>query len=282
VVGSQLQVFVGNPNLKTARAWNYELNTSFFGNAIGLVSLSAYYKEIEDMYHMLNNFNTSAVRDEQGALQDTIMQSFGIKWASQMGTSPYNLTLPYNSPKPTKVWGFEFEHQINFRFLPGLLKNFVLSYNASVVRSETVTWASRTDSVLYDPPGPLPPTYRKFNVLVERKQKLEGMPEFFGNVSLGYDFGRFSGRVSVFHQGEHNVSYSAGGFSDEVTMAFTRVDVVIKQGLTNNLFLTFNVSNLTNLEDGSFIRSTVYNRTHFNQSEKYGLTADFGVTLQLE
>lgn len=286
-VGSQLQVFVGNPKLKTARAWNYELNTSFFSNTIGLISLSAYYKEIADMYHMLNNFNTTAVRDAQGALQDTLMQRFGIAWPSQMGAAPYNLTLPYNSPRPTKVWGFEFEHQISFRFLPGLLKNIVLSYNASIVRSEAFIWISRIDSVFYDPPGPIPPTWRKFTVLAERKQKLEGMPEFFGNVALGYDLGRFSGRISVFHQGEHNVSYSAGGLSDQITMAFTRVDLTLKQGLTDNLALLLNISNATNLEDGSVINNSspdqgVFNRRLFNQSEKYGLTADFGLTWQLQ
>lgn len=281
-VGSQLQVYVGNPKLKTARAWNYEINTSFFGNTIGLISLSAYYKEIEDMYHMMRNFNTAAVRDNQGALQDTLMQRFGIAWSSQMGTSPYNLTLPYNSPRPTKVWGFEFEHQINFDFLPGLLKNVVLSYNASVVRSEAFLFGSTIDSVFYDPPGPIPPTWRKFTVLTERKQKLEGMPEFFGNVSLGYDLGKFSGRVSVFHQGEHNVSYSASGLSDNVTNAFTRVDLALKQGITNNVALFFNLSNATNVEDGSSTVNRVFERKLFNQSEKYGLTADFGVTLRLE
>ncbi len=282
-----MQVFVGNPRLKTARAWNYELNTSFFSNTIGLISLSAYYKEIADMYHMLNNFNTTAVRDARGVLQDTLMQRFGIAWPSQMGAAPYNLTLPYNSPRPTKVWGFEFEHQINFGFLPGLLKNIVLSYNASLVRSEAFIWISRIDSVFYDPPGPIPPTWRKFTVLAERKQKLEGMPEFFGNVALGYDLGRFSGRVSVFHQGEHNVSYSAGGLSDQITMAFTRVDLTLKQGLTDKLALLLNLSNATNLEDGSVINNSspdqgVFNRRLFNQSEKYGLTADFGLTLQLQ
>jgi outer membrane receptor protein involved in Fe transport len=285
-VGSQLQVFVGNPKLKTARAWNYEVNTSFFGNTIGLISLSAYYKEIEDMYHMLNNFNTTAVRDNQGVAQDTLMQRFGIKWSSQAGTAPYFLTLPYNSLKPTKVWGFEFEHQINFGFLPGLLKNFVLSYNASIVRSEAFVWISKIDSVFYDPPGPIPPTWRKFTVLAERKQKLEGMPEFFGNVALGYDIGRFSGRISVFHQGEHNISYSANGLADQITMAFTRVDLTFKQGVTNNLALFMNISNATNLEDGSLINNSSpdqgFNRRLFNQSEKYGLTADFGITVKLE
>jgi hypothetical protein len=119
-------------------------------------------------------------------------------------------------------------------------------------------------------------------VLVEKKQKLEGMPEFFGNIALGYDIGRFSGRVSVYHQGEHNVSYSANGLSDQVTNAFTRVDLALKQGITDNLFLFLNVGNVTNIEDGSSIRNRVYGRKLFDQIEKYGLTADFGLTVQLE
>ncbi len=280
-VGTSLQVYVGNPNLKTAQAWNYEINTSFFGDAIGLISVSAYYKEIEDMFHMLNNFNTTAVKDDQGVYQDTLMQRFGIKWSSQMGSAAYNLTLPYNSPKPTKVWGFEFEHQINFTHLPGFLKYFVLSYNASVVRSEAYIWASKIDSVYYDPPGPAPATYKKFYVLTERKQKLEGMPEFFGNVALGYDIKRFSGRISVFHQGEYNISYSASGLSDRVNNPFTRVDLTLKQGLNDNISVFLNVSNLTDIEEGSSIYNRVYDRKLFRNSERYGITADFGINIKL-
>ena len=146
---------VGNPELKSAEAWNYELNTSFFGNEIGLISFSVYYKEINYMYHMLNNFNTAAERDANGILQDSIMMYFGIDWKSQMGTSAYNLTLPYNSPEPTKVWGFEFEQQINFHFLPGLLKNIVLSYNFSLINSETTIYLSKIITSV-DSSGPIP------------------------------------------------------------------------------------------------------------------------------
>lgn len=269
-VGGRFEVWVGNPNLKTATAWNFEVNPTFFSNTIGLISFSAYYKRIDDMYHMLNRFNTTG---------DSMLHYFDIQWASQMKKTAYDLTLPYNSPKPTEVWGFEFEHQINLKFLPGLAKHFILSYNASVVRSEAVLYGSKTITYI-DSSGkfPLP---KSMNTLVERKQKLEGMPEFFGNVSLGYDIGDFSARVSVFHQGEHNVSYSASGLSDNVTNAFTRVDLAVKQGITKNLALFLNVSNLTNVEDGSSIINRVHDRKLFNQSEKYGTTADFGLTVQL-
>jgi TonB-dependent receptor len=269
-VGGAFEVYVGDPKLKTATAWNFEVNPTFYSNTIGLISLSAYYKEIDGMYHMLNDFNTTG---------DSILYHFGIGWASQMKTTPYNLTLPYNSRKPTKVWGFEFEHQINLKFLPGPAKHFLLSYNASMVRSETVLYGSKTITWI-DRSGKIPLTKSK-NILVERKQKLEGMPEFFGNVSLGYDIGDFSARVSAFHQGEHNVSYSANGLSDLVTNAFTRIDVAVKQGITRNLSLFLNVSNLTDVGDGSSIVNRIQHRRLFNQSERYGTTVDFGLTAQL-
>ena len=276
-VGTQRQVYVGNPGLKTAEAWNFEINPTFFGNEIGLISFSAYYKEIKNFYHMLINFNTQAERDAQGVLQDSIMQYFGIQWKSQMQTTPYDLTLPYNSPELTKVWGFEFEHQISFHFLPGLLKNIVLSYNASIIRSETVVYGSRTITYI-DTTGPIPlPKYK--NILITSKQKLEGMPEFLGNISLGYNIDGFSGRVSVFHKGKHNVSFSAGGFSDLETNAFTRIDIALKQKITDFLAVFVNINNVTNVEDGSTLVRRAYNYSLFDQSEQYGLTADVGVYL---
>ncbi|MBK7106029.1 MAG: TonB-dependent receptor [Ignavibacteriae bacterium] len=273
---SRPQVYVGNIGLKSAQAWNFEINTSFFTNEIGLISISAYYKEIDDMFHMLNNFNTFAVRDEQGVLQDTLIQHFGIKWPSKMGTTPYDLTLPYNSPKPTKVWGFELEHQINFLFLPGFLKNFVLSYNASIVRSETVTYGSQTISYI-DSSG-LIPLRKSKNILIERVQQLEGMPEFFGNISLGYDLDGFSARISLFHKAKHNVTFSARS-DDRVTKPFTRIDLVVKQKITDYLSAFVNVNNLTDVEEGSDLVRRQYDYTLFDQSERYGLTLDFGVTL---
>lgn len=267
-VGTSFEVYVGNPKLKTAEAWNFEFNTSVFSNTIGLISVSAYYKEIKNMYHMLNDFNT---------VGDTLIERFGIGWASQMKSTPYNLTLPYNSHKPTKVWGFEFEHQINFDFLPGLLRNIVLSYNASIVRSEAYIWGSRIDSTLYDPPGPIPPTWKKFTVLTERKHKLEGMPEFFGNIAMGYDVGGFSARLSLYYQGEHIDTYSATSLSDRNINVFTRLDLALKQKITDNISLLLNVNNLTDVEEGSSISNNVFNRVMFDQSEKYGITIDFGV-----
>jgi len=269
-VGTQFQAYIGNTSLKTAQAWNYEVNTTIFGNEIGLISVSAYYKQIKDMYHMLNNFNT---------VGDTLIDFFHITWRSQMGATPYNLTLPYNSPRPTKVWGFEFEHQINFHFLPRPLSNLVLSYNASVVRSEAYVYGSQTVTYI-DSSGPFPLIKSK-NILVERKHELEGMPRFFGNVSLGYDDGSFSARISVFHKGKHSISFSANGLADQVTQAFTRVDLTVKQKVLRFLSVYLNCNNLTNVKEGRTIEDTIYGISMFDPSERYGLTADLGVSIEL-
>ena len=169
----------------------------------------------------------------------------------------------------------DLNYQISFHFLPGLLKNIVLSYNASLIRSETIVYGSKTITYI-DTTGPIPlPKYR--NILVTSKQKLEGMPEFLGNVSLGYDVAGFSGRVSLFHKGKHNVSLSAGGFNDLETNAFTRIDIALKQRITDYLAVFVNIHNVTNVEDGSTLIRRIYGYSLFDQSEQYGLTADVGV-----
>lgn len=263
---------IGNPNLKAAKAWNFEINTSVFGNDIGLISVSVFYKEIEDMYHLISGIQVNGQR---------VLDSLGIGYKTPFNNLDYGLTFPYNSSKPTKVWGFEIEHQANLRFLPGLLANFVLSYNISLIRSETYITTSRVEQYLATIPGIPFPIEKSRTVMYENKQKLEGQPEFFGNFALGYDIGGFSARVSVFFQGEYNQSFSANQRSDRVVNKFSRWDLAVKQEITENIFVLFNLNNFTNSEEGTSIKNRIMNWTLPDWSEKYGVSADLGVKIIL-
>jgi TonB-dependent receptor len=274
--GGNKQLLLGNPLLKTAEAWNVELNTSFYGNVIGLFSVSAFYKEIENMYHWLNGINTAG---------DTLVKNLGLQWKSLYGPKDtYQLTIPYNSPKPTKVWGFEIEHQINFMFLPGLLRNIVLSYNASLVKSETYLIAAKTDTtykIVQIIPGVTIKVPEYKDRPIEKKQQLENQPQFYGNISLGYDIEGFSFRISLFHQSEYNLTFSPSGRADQIMNGFTRLDIALKQKFTDYLSAVFNVSNITNVNEDNSIYNRVNEYKIPNTSERYGTTFDFGIKLDL-
>jgi outer membrane receptor protein involved in Fe transport len=268
---------IGNPGLKNAKAWNYEANASFFGNEIGLITVSAYYRQIDDMFHTVSGIIGDYKPGDPGSVLDTL----GITWRPDVATgAPITLTYPVNSSKPTKVWGFEIEHQANLGFLPGLLSNIVLSYNLSIVRSETWVLGYKVDTTYaIIPPIPFPlPQYT--SRLIESKQKLEGQPEMFGNVALGYDLGGFSGRISVFFQGEYNRSYSAGRMGDPVVRDFSRWDLSLRQRVTPNISVFFNLNNFTSVEEEVYTTNRVDNWEVLQSSQKYGLSGDLGVRVE--
>lgn len=272
--GTVNNLFVGNPNLKASKAWNYEVNTSVFSNDIGLISLSAFYKEITDDHHVLNG---------AGIVGPRFLDSLGIRWNTALTKGGYQLTVPYNASAPTKVWGFEFEHQANLSFLPGYLQFLVLSYNFSIIRSQTHLVTTVIDTSWIVTPSEFgdirTPVYA--NRIVDRTQKLEGQPEFFGNIALGYDLGDFSARLSIFHQGEFNRTFSAGGLTDGITGKYTRWDLTVKQRFSDHISLLMSISNLLDVEENTYTTNRLYNWTRLNTSQRYGLTADIGVRIDL-
>jgi outer membrane receptor for ferrienterochelin and colicin len=253
-------ITVGNPNLEDAKAWNYEVNTSFFSNYIGLFSVSGFYKEITDAFHTVNGITLSRANGQE------ILDSLGIPVTNPFVTD-FQIQYEYNSDKPTKVWGFEVEHQINFWYLPGFLSNFLLNYNFSFIRSETYITSS-TVKTIYDP---FP---RNVTVLIESKQKLEDQPDFFANISLGYDVGGFSSRISLFYQGEYNQTFSTDGTRDVIVNPFTRLDLILKQEIIqDHLSIMLNFNNLTNVQEGTRIVNRGTGWKLENETERYGRTA---------
>ncbi len=263
---------VGNPNLRVSQAWNFEVNTSVFSNTLGLISASVFYKEIKDDIHVLNG---------GGMVGPRFLDSLGIRWNTALTSGGYQVTIPYNTTAPTKVWGLEFEHQANLNFLPGYLQFLVLSYNFSIIRSETHIIATRTDTTFAESVTEfgtiLIPSYS--NRVIDKVQKLESQPEFFGNIALGYDYADFSVRLSVFYQGEFNANFSPDGRTDGLTGSYTRTDLTMKQKLTPNVAVTLAVNNLFDVEETTSTTNRTDNWTRLTGSQRYGRTADFGVRI---
>jgi outer membrane receptor protein involved in Fe transport len=210
-----------------------------------------------------------------------VLDSLGVKHIPSFADQLYALYYPFNSTKPTRVWGFEVEHQANLHFLPGLLRNIVLSYNFSIVRSETYIPSVLIEEYEVQIPGFPFPTKKLRYLLEEHKQKLEGQPESFGNFALGYDIGGFSARISMFYQGEFNHTFSPNRRSDTIENSYTRWDLAVKQIITEKVSILLNVNNLTNVKEGTSIVNRVLSRTFVNENEIYGMTADLGIRIEL-
>jgi TonB-dependent receptor len=264
---------IGNPALRDAKAYNYEINTSLYSNYLGLFSVSAYYKEITDMYHTINGLQVF-YQDGQ-----RVLDSLGLNVVNPFGNGDFNITYQSNSSKPTRIWGVEVEHQINFWYLPSVLSNIVLSYNFSLIRSETYV-PTNTYVTYFLQIGPVKVPKVK-PIIVDMKQKLENSPDFLLNVSLGYDIAGFSARISVFHQSASNSFFSTDGKTDQQINGFTRWDIALKQKINDYITLTFNLNNITNVEEGTSIVNRVYGWTLLNSSQKYGMSGDLGVRVSL-
>ncbi|HUI29596.1 MAG TPA: TonB-dependent receptor [Candidatus Acidoferrales bacterium] len=276
-------VIMGNPNLKDPKAWNFEINPQIYSSTIGLISVSAFFKRIDDLYHQMD-----AVGISTG--YDSVLNAIGVTWQNtnyfkQLGSkSSFLFTVPYNATQPTYVWGLEFEHQMNFLFLPGFLANTSLSYNFSITHSQTyiITRELVPDSVAHVVrgdttwgPGP------GHNIAVNAKRNSENQPVFYGNAALGYDIGGFSARVSVFFQSQYVQSYSADGTQDIRVNGFVKLDLALRQQLTKAFSLFFNVDNLTNTQETTSQVNTVNNWFLNSTRELYGTSAELGLRITL-
>ncbi len=261
---------MGNPDLENADVWNYEFQIQFYGNDIGEFSINAFYKNIDGLVQATNGIQLFG---------ENTIDSLGINWSSYQVKYPYNKNSTYklytyfNSPKPTRVWGFEVEHQANFRYLPGLLKNIVLNYNLSLLRSET--WTLDVSQIETD---------QTIDVISYKKQKLSDMPEFFVNVILGYDIEGFSFRISYFYQGEYPIDNYPGIQIRENKLS--RLDIAIQQQIFQNIFIVLEANNITNsVEEVSYQPSPVSygSGAPWQTAQEYrlGTNYNFGVRVDL-
>ncbi len=294
---------IGNPNLKDAKAWNFEVNTQLFSGKIGLVSVSAFYKIIHDLFHQTNNVAISwvnaikqspdSVVNTHYKVLDSLIGSTGARWQTdprfvQAIHSGFitAVSMAYNSTSPSYAWGFELEHQMNFGFLPvSWLQHITLSYNISVTRSQTSIILSKTipDSAWKERQGSRPAHWQAqdIQVPVVVTRQSEDQPKFYANAALGYDIRGFSSRISMFYQDQYTKSYSTNGTTDQVVNSFTKFDLSLKQEISAGISLILNVNNLTNRKDET---SSINNLRDWDiplTAELYGRTMDFGVRILL-
>ena len=126
-------------------------------------------------------------------------------------------------------------------------------------------------------PGSRPPKYQYSYNETERKGPMPGQAEQIANLSLGYDSGDLSVRLSILYQGASISGVGVIAEQDTWNDAFTRFDMSMKYKITNWINVHMNLMNITNQPDRAFYGSTTYPSSKYY----YGMNANAGLELIL-
>jgi TonB-dependent receptor len=228
----------GNPHIKHTKARNYDVFLSTY-NEYGLATLGGFYKTLDDIDYI------KTIRLVGGEF------------------NAFTLTEPTNGAR-SKVYGFEIDLQTNFRFLPSPFDGIVLNANYSRIWSETF--------FPYFEIVRRPPTFRATPLDTVRAGRVPGQADHIANVSLGYEKGGFTGRISMVYQGASLRTVGQRSELDGYSNASYRWDLTVSQKIYKGTGLFLNVNNLSNQPEDAYLGRVSYP----TREEFFGWTADLG------
>ncbi len=254
-----------NKDLRTSRSRNYDASLSVYRNKIGFFTASYFYKEIDDL---ISSIQFRKVPDQ------TILPDLEIKEAGQNAITVYSYI---NNPTPAWVKGIELDWQTNFWYLPSILKGLVLNINYTHLQSEVSIPAFKIQEIPIEPRPRRPPFTEKVLVDTVTVSPLPDQPNDILNLTLGYDFKGFSGRVSLFYQVGSVIGRGSATFDDyddSFVDDYFRMDVSMKQKLVGGAELFLNLNNV-NAEGDLRYQSPIYK--YPTNEQLYGFTMDVGL-----
>ncbi len=222
------------PTLLPTTAWNYDAFLTLFNNKFGLFTIGAFYKELENIDFIYG-------RDVE---REVIEERFGAQYGLSDG---FTVVEPLNAPRTTTVQGIEVELQANLAFLPRPLDGLILYGNFSRIGSEAF-YPQRV--AFFD--------LETFQTTLFDSTRINGMPgqsRDIANISIGYDKGRFSGRVSWSFQGSALDFIGANELLDGWIDDYARLDASATFKISQNFSILLNATNLKNRFDRTFVGS---------------------------
>jgi TonB-dependent receptor len=267
ISANQDRIVANNSALRPARSVNLDLSASVFDNTIGLLTVSGFHKRISDLVISSGYNMAPGIPPPPGS-------NIPASWLA--ANAPI-WSYDENNPYPAYVKGIELEWQTHFWYLPSVFQGLVFNINYSRIFSEvdwhyTITRRYQTRIA--------PPAFGYKIVDSSRTMRVPNQPSRILNLTLGYDYGGFSTRLSYLFQSDALTGYSTQDDTrDTYSGNYSRWDLSVQQSIFDwGLQLFANFSNLNGQPDRSFIGSAQLNPTFI---EYYGFTMDVGFRFRL-
>ncbi|HKJ81147.1 MAG TPA: TonB-dependent receptor [Ignavibacteriaceae bacterium] len=257
IFSSSNAVTWNNFALKPAHSQNYNVQLSFYNNAIGLFTVGGFLKRIDDMIFTQNTYVADSVASNEYP---------GIP-PPKPGSLPkvYNVTTEINNPYRVDDYGVELDWQTHFWYLPGLLSGLVFNINYTHIFSSAKYFYNITKPGVF-------PTFIPVHIDTFYTDRLLYQPDNVVNLSAGYDYKGFSVVVSMIYQS--NVSTGTDQYPEmrPSKNSYLRWDLTAKQNLPwPGLVVYLNMVNLNHANDTYVVRGN-----GFPTSE-----SDYGPVVQL-
>jgi len=270
VTATQQFVDYSRTNLNPAKSTNYDVILTFYNDNWGLFTIGGFYKNIDDFIFVRN----AVIKSNS----ETSTENLGLSSA----LNGFTIRYPQNNPNPARLWGVEFDAQTSLKSLNGLWKGIVLSANMSLMQSETEyneTLILRVANPNYGQPGNTDGRYIRINNDTSYTDRLLMQPSMLANIALGYDYKKFSCRISYTYQDDILITeqHRSDGADKETTLGFSKWDLQLNQKINNHFRVFANMSNIFNSPDVSIRKITGYTKS----MEYYGFTAYLGVKITL-
>ncbi len=248
-----------NYRLSPSRSTNYDAYVSFYNNTIGLFTVGGFLKRITDLIYPWSFYVSGAAA----------LPYYPPNLGAGTPTGTYNISTYVNNPYRIDNWGMEFDWQTHFWYLPRPLDGLVLNVNYTHIFSKAqypYTDVQRVGRQL---------------VYVDTSftDRLLFQPDDIVNLSLGYDYGGFSMRVSMLFQGKVFKGTNYWPQLRTSTDSYTRWDLSVKQALPwFGLQLYGDLNNINGVKDVAVISGS--NVVVPQSQQSYGLAGDIGIRWQ--
>ena len=256
VIASSQEVEYRNPYLEPGKSENLDFSIAFNQKHLGLFSIGKFEKNISDLIYSSGRrfVDSTALYGLPDNLKNYIIRDYKS-----------------NNPYVVNLRGWELDYQTRFWYLPGPLSGLVLNANYTVTESEVKY--PRTELLIEVDFGPSGITTTKTNIDSFYVDRLIDQPDKIFNVSIGYDYKGFSGRLSVLSKSNVFMRTDFWPTLREATDDYTRWDLSVKQKLpVKGLEVFLNISNITEAIDKNRYRSG----DSLTSEQHYGKTIDLG------
>lgn len=221
----------GNPDLKPTLSNNVDASLEYYFRPLGVVSGGVFYKDLTDYVFTLSTLG------DHGGVPATITQS--------------------QNAEDGRIYGFEFNYQQQFAFLPGFLSGFGVAAN--------YTWTDAEMTL----PGTLS---GRGNKVV-----LPNHSDTTVNLSVFYETSRFNARLSWTDRSDFVQEFAEDPSLDLYWEGRSQLDLTASFDVTERVNVYLEAKNLTNSEGIRYYgsRSRVYEREQFGYLLFGGVRVNF-------